>query len=81
MMIPENYLYHLPSTNPIYILSWKVIARYLSYALLCACYRVIDHESKNKMGPSNLIRLFGPTLMTVDGDPVSVPHRYNYGKN
>jgi len=33
--------------------------------------KVIDHESKNKMGPSNLIRLFGPTLMTVDGDPVT----------
>lgn len=46
-----------------------------------ACYRVIDHESKNKMGPSNLIRLFGPTLMTVDGDPVSLSHRYNYGEN
>lgn len=50
----------------------------------CTIYRVIDHESKNKMGPSNLIRLFGPTLMTVDGDPVSVPPsyvKYNYGRN
>ncbi len=33
--------------------------------------RVTEFELKNKMGLSNLVRLFAPTLMTVDGDPVS----------
>ncbi len=33
--------------------------------------RVTEYERKNKMGLSNLVRLFAPTLMTVDGDPVS----------
>ena len=35
-------------------------------------FRVADYEAKNKMGVSNLVSLFGPTMMTVDGDPVSV---------
>ena len=34
-------------------------------------YRVAEYEAKNKMGVSNLVSLFGPTMMTVDGDPVS----------
>ena len=47
--------------------------------LLCtgaphAMCRVISHESQNKMGLSNVVRIFGPTLMTVDGDTVSQPH-------
>ena len=32
---------------------------------------MIEHESKNKMSRKNLVRLFGPTLMTVDDDPMS----------
>lgn len=35
-------------------------------------FRVADYEAKNKMGVANLVSLFGPTMMTVDGDPVSV---------
>lgn len=35
-------------------------------------FRVADYEAKNKMGVSNLVSLFGPTMMTVDGDPVSI---------
>ena len=40
---------------------------------LCSSFvfRVADYESKNKMGVPNLVSLFGPTMMTVDGDPVS----------
>ena len=34
-------------------------------------HRVVQHESSNKMSQSNLTSLFGPTLMSVDGDPVS----------
>ncbi|CAI8051664.1 Arf-GAP with Rho-GAP domain, ANK repeat and PH domain-containing protein 1 [Geodia barretti] len=34
--------------------------------------RVIDHESKNKMGRTNLVSLFAPTLMTVNADAVSM---------
>ena len=52
---------------------------YMLKGLLCtgaphALYRVISHESQNKMGLSNVVRIFGPTLMTVDGDTVSQPH-------
>ena len=39
---------------------------------VCVFFRVADYEAKNKMGVSNLVSLFGPTMMTVDGDPVSV---------
>ena len=31
---------------------------------------MIAHEADNKMTQSNIVSLFGPTLMTVDGDPV-----------
>ena len=33
---------------------------------------MVQNESSNKMSQSNLTSLFGPTLMTVDGDPVSL---------
>ena len=33
--------------------------------------RITDLEEKNKMGLSNIVKIFGPTLMTVDGDTVS----------
>lgn len=37
------------------------------------CYfRVAGYEARNKMGVSNLAGLFGPTMMTVHSDPVSV---------
>ena len=32
---------------------------------------MVDHESKNKMGRTNLVSLFAPTLMTVNADAVS----------
>ena len=44
------------------------------YCPMCNVYcRVISHESKNKMGLNNIVRIFGPTLMTVDGDTVRHP--------
>ena len=46
---------------------------YNSLIVFLFCFfRVADYEAKNKMGVSNLVSLFGPTMMTVDGDPVSV---------
>ena len=41
--------------------------------MLSLSLRVIDHESKNKMGRTNLVSLFAPTLMTVNADAVSKP--------
>ncbi len=45
---------------------------YVSLVCNISFLRITEHESKNKMSLSNLVRLFAPTLMTVDGDPVSV---------
>jgi hypothetical protein len=52
--------------------------------------KVIQYEADNKMSQQNIISLFGPTLMTVDGDEVSfndsraqyacVNHMLNYYK-
>ena len=33
---------------------------------------VMSHEADNKMSQTNLVSLFGPTLMTVDGDAVRI---------
>ena len=33
--------------------------------------RIKEQEEKNKMGLNNIVKIFGPTLMTVDGDTVS----------
>ena len=32
------------------------------------CYRVVDNVAVNKMSAANMVRIFGPTLMTVDSD-------------
>lgn len=41
------------------------------HVLIGVC-RVVENEAKNKMSLSNITKLLGPTLMTVDGDPVSI---------
>ncbi len=46
--------------------SWPVMWQLYPYI-----YRVTENESQNKMSISNIARLFGPTLMTVNDDPVS----------
>jgi hypothetical protein len=33
--------------------------------------RIKEQEEKNKMGLNNIVKIFGPTLMTVDGDTIS----------
>ncbi len=50
---------------------WKNVCNVIHADLL---HRVVQHESSNKMSQTNLTSLFGPTLMSVDGDPVSIVH-------
>ena len=36
--------------------------------LYTLCCRVVDNVAVNKMSAANMVRIFGPTLMTVDTD-------------
>ena len=56
------------SNNPILIPHTPCLMFHIPF------HRVIQHEADNKMSQSNIISLFGPTLMTVDGDAVSPTH-------
>ncbi|XP_019855675.1 PREDICTED: arf-GAP with Rho-GAP domain, ANK repeat and PH domain-containing protein 1-like isoform X2 [Amphimedon queenslandica] len=82
----ENQMYQLQSLiDQLPDVNRETLKRLIGHLL-----KVIQHESDNKMSQSNIISLFGPTLMTVDGDAVSfedsgaqyacINHMLNYYK-
>uniref|UniRef100_A0A1X7TTF8 Uncharacterized protein n=2 Tax=Amphimedon queenslandica TaxID=400682 RepID=A0A1X7TTF8_AMPQE len=82
----ENQMYQLQSLiDQLPDINRETLKRLIGHLL-----KVIQHESDNKMSQSNIISLFGPTLMTVDGDAVSfedsgaqyacINHMLNYYK-